>query len=157
MHALAGQLDLRAMSGLRHKMPVTCWLMFVGCLALAGFPFTAGFFSKDTILAAAMTMGTGPNGSTLFLFLAIMGLFTAFLTAFYTFRLWFRVFMGPEHFEMGDEHHGDGHGDDHAHGHDDHGHSGGHAHEPHEMPWWPMNAPLAVLAVGAVLAGLIFG
>ncbi|MEZ6190549.1 MAG: NADH-quinone oxidoreductase subunit L [Phycisphaerales bacterium] len=157
MHALAGQLDLRAMSGLRHKMPVTCWLMFVGCLALAGFPLTAGFFSKDTILAAAMTQGTGPHGSTLFLFLALMGLFTAFLTAFYTFRLWFRVFMGPEHFEMGDEHHGDDHGDAHGHGHDDHGHSGGHAHEPHEMPWWPMNAPLAALAIGAVLAGLVFG
>ena len=148
MHALAGQLDLRAMSGLRHKMPVTCWLMFAGCLALAGFPFTAGFFSKDTILAAAMTQGTGPNGSMLFLLLAILGLITAFLTAFYTFRLWFRVFMGPEHFEMGDDH---GHGDDDGHG-DDHG----HAHEPHEMPWWPMNAPLAILAVGAICAGLFF-
>lgn len=149
MHALAGQLDLRAMSGLRHKMPVTCWLMFAGCLALAGFPFTAGFFSKDTILAAAMSQGTGPSGSWLFLLLAFMGLFTAFLTAFYTFRLWFRVFMGPEHFEMGDEHHGD----DDGHGHDDHG----HAHEPHEMPWWPMNAPLAVLAVGAIFAGMFLG
>ncbi len=147
MHALAGQLDLRAMSGLRHKMPVTCWLMFAGCLALAGFPFTAGFFSKDTILAEAMVRGTGEHGSTLFFWLAIMGLATAFLTAFYTFRLWFRVFMGPEHFEMGDDDHGadDAHGDDH-----------GHAHEPHEMPWWPMNAPLAVLAVGALFAGLIF-
>ncbi len=152
MHALAGQLDLRAMSGLRHKMPVTCWLMFAGCLALAGFPFTAGFFSKDTILAEAMVMGTGDHGSSLYFWLAILGLLTAFLTAFYTFRLWFRVFMGPEHFEMGDDH---GHGDDDAHG-DDHGHahdSGG----PHEMPWWPMNAPLAILAVGAIFAGMFFG
>ena len=148
MHALAGQLDLRAMSGLRHKMPVTCWLMFAGCLALAGFPLTAGFFSKDTILAETLSRGLGENGSSLFLLLAILGLFTAFLTAFYTFRLWFRVFMGPEHFEMGDEHHGE----DDAHGHDDHGHS----HEPHEMPWWPMNAPLAVLAFGALFGGLIF-
>jgi len=149
MHALAGQLDLRAMSGLRHKMPVTCWLMFAGCLALAGFPFTAGFFSKDTILAEAMVRGTGEHGSTLFFGLAIMGLLTAFLTAFYTFRLWFRVFMGPEHFEMGDE---QGHGDDDTHG-DDHG----HAHEPHEMPWWPMNIPLVILAAGALFAGLFFG
>jgi len=146
MHALAGQLDLRAMSGLRHKMPVTCWLMFAGCLALAGFPFTAGFFSKDTILAETLIVGM--EGSTLFYFLAILGLLTAFLTAFYTFRLWFRVFMGPEHYEMGDEH---GHGDDDGHG-DDHG----HAHEPHEMPWWPMNAPLAILAVGAIFAGMFF-
>ena len=145
MHALAGQLDLRAMSGLRHKMPVTCWLMFAGCLALAGFPLTAGFYSKDTILAEAMVMGTGTHASTLYFWLAILGLFTAFLTAFYTFRLWFRVFMGPEHFEMGDEH---GHGDDDAHG---------HAHEPHEMPWWPMNIPLVVLAAGAIFAGMFFG
>ena len=150
MHALAGQLDLRSMSGLRHKMPVTCWLMFVGCLALAGFPFTAGFYSKDTILAETIILGTGDHGSPLYFWLAILGLITAFLTAFYTFRLWFRVFMGPEHYEMGDEHHGDD--DGHGHG-DDHGH---HAHEPHEMPWWPMNAPLAVLAVGAIFAGMFF-
>lgn len=149
MHALAGQLDLRAMSGLRHKMPVTCWLMFAGCLALAGFPFTAGFFSKDTILAAAMTQGTGPHGSWLFLLLAIMGLFTAFLTAFYTFRLWFRVFMGPEHFEMGDDH---GHAPE---GDDEHGDDHGHAHEPHEMPFWPMNFPLTILAAGAIFAGML--
>ncbi len=152
MHALAGQLDLRAMSGLRKKMPVTCWLMFAGCLALAGFPFTAGFFSKDTILAEAMVRGTGEHGSTLFFWLALMGLLTAFLTAFYTFRLWFRVFMGPEHFEMGDDHGHAPEGDDDAHG-DDHG----HAHEPHEMPWWPMNIPLAILAAGALFAGLFFG
>ncbi len=146
MHALAGQLDLRAMSGLRHKMPVTCWLMFIGCLALAGFPLTAGFFSKDIILEYTLLMGVGDHGSWLYLILGFMGLLTAFLTAFYTFRLWFRVFMGPEHFEMGDEHHGD----------DDHGDDHGHAHEPHEMPWWPMNAPLVVLAVGALTAGLLF-
>ena len=150
MHALAGQLDLRAMSGLRHKMPVTCWLMFAGCLALAGFPFTAGFYSKDTILAETLIVGMEGNG--LYTLLALLGLLTAFLTAFYTFRLWFRVFMGPEHFEMGDEHHAP-EGDDDGHGHgDDHG----HAHEPHEMPWWPMNAPLAVLAVGAIFAGIFF-
>ncbi len=152
MHALAGQLDLRAMSGLRHKMPVTCWLMFAGCLALAGFPFTAGFYSKDEILAAALGKGIGDHGTWLFFFLALTGLFTAFLTAFYTFRLWFRVFMGPEHFEMGDEHHAP-EGDDDGHGHDDHGH---HAHEPHEMPFWPMNAPLVVLAAGALFAGVSF-
>ncbi len=149
MHALAGQLDLRKMSGLREKMPVTCWLMFVGCLALAGFPLTAGFFSKDLILADALAMGTGEHGRPLFLILALLGLVTAFLTAYYTFRLWFRVFLGPVHFEMGDEHHGD----EVAHGHDEQGH--GH-HEPHEMPFWPMNAPLIVLAAGAIFAGLAF-
>ncbi len=150
MHALAGQLDLRKMSGLRHKMPVTCWLMFLGCLALAGFPFTAGFFSKDMILADVMSKAYAPGGggdhqghlhltTNLFFWLAMLGLFTAFLTAYYTFRLWFRVFMGPEHYVMGEEHHaeeeehGERHGERHGgtearrhEGEDNHGH-GAHA------------------------------
>ena len=157
MHALAGQLDLRKMSGLRHKMPVTCWLMFAGCLALAGVPFTAGFFSKDTILTDAMIASP---------VLGLIGVATALLTAFYTFRLWFRVFWGPEQYEMGDEHHGysptehpwifedDAHGHDDAHG-DDHGHDDHAHHEPHEMPW-AMNGPLLILAVGAIAAGFMF-
>jgi NADH-quinone oxidoreductase subunit L len=172
MHACAGQLDMRKLSGLKGKMPVTCWLMFVGCLALAGFPLTAGFFSKDAILAATLEAGIGESGrsgggSMLFVLLAVLGLFTALLTAFYTFRLWFRVFLGPEQFEMGDE--GHAHGDEGAatsvaaHGepnpHDD---ANAHAtiaverhHEPHEMPWL-MNGPLVVLAVGSVVAGFAF-
>ncbi len=190
MHALAGQLDLRKMSGLRKKMPVTCWLMFVGCLALAGFPLTAGFFSKDLILGDVMARAyvTGADGHhhlslNLYFFLAILGLFTAFLTAFYTFRLWFRVFMGEEKYEMGQEH---GHEESHeplavshepkagshqlsavSHQHADHGHNPKseipnpkseitivHHHEPHEMPWL-MNAPLVVLAIGAIAAGFL--
>ena len=179
MHALAGQLDLRKMSGLRHKMPVTCWLMFLGCLALAGFPFTAGFFSKDMILADVMSKAYVDHDghlhltTNLYFWLALLGLFTAFLTAYYTFRLWFRVFMGPEHYVMGEENHAaeehgahdahaapasaaHDHGHDHshdAHAHDDHA-AHGHAHAPHEMPWL-MNAPLLVLAVGAVAAGFL--
>ncbi|MEO1236563.1 MAG: NADH-quinone oxidoreductase subunit L [Planctomycetota bacterium] len=143
MHALAGQLDIRTMGGLRRKMPVTCGLMFVGCLSLAGFPFiTSGFWSKDLILGDALAAGLD---RPLFLWVTLLGVVTAFLTAFYTFRLWFTVFMGPERFEMGDEHH---HPEDdgHAEEADDH-------HEPHEMPWLPMNAPLVVLAVGAVIFG----
>ena len=139
MHAMAGQLDLRKMSGLRHKMPVTCWLMFIGCLALAGVPPLAGFWSKDMILADALahpTLG----------FLGVIGLAVALLTAFYTFRLWFRVFWGPAKWEMGNEHHG--YEVEEGHGHDDHGH-----HEPHEMPWL-MNTPLLVLAAGAILVGM---
>lgn len=149
MHAMAGQLDFRKMGGLRKKMPVTCWLMFIGCLALAGFPLTAGFYSKDLILGDAMAKGMGDH-STWLTILAWSGLFTAFMTAYYTFRLWFRVFCGPEQLVMGDDQHGDedAHGDDH--GHDDH-----HAHEPHEMPFWQMNAPLCVLAVGAIAGGFL--
>ncbi len=155
MHAMTGQLDMRNMGGLRKKMPVTCWLMFIGCLALAGFPLTAGFFSKDLILGDAMAKGiTDHNGWIQIL--AWSGIFTAFMTAYYTFRLWFRVFCGPEHYVMGDDHHGDddhGHGDDHGHAHgshDDH-----HHHAPHEMPFARMNLPLCFLAVGAIAGGFL--
>ncbi len=135
MHALAGQLDLRKMSGLGRKMPITAILMLCGCVALAGVPFTSGFWSKDEILYNAIN--TYP-------LLGFLGLATALLTAFYTFRLWFRVFMGPTEYEMGREHHGyemDHAPDDHHHG-------------PHEMPWL-MNGPLVVLALGALLIGWI--
>lgn len=153
MHALAGQLDIRTMSGLRHKMPVTCWLMFVGCLSLAGFPFiTSGFWSKDLILGDALAFGLDHH--PIYLVVTLLGVVTAFLTAFYTFRLWFTVFMGEERFEMGDEHH---------HGDSDHEDDPERAkpgdvhppalHEPHEMPWLPMNAPLLVLAIGAIVLG----
>ena len=163
MHALAGQLDIGKMRGMRHKMPITCWLMFAGCLALAGVPLTAGFFSKDLILGDALAYAV-EHQSMLFYALTFLGVVTAFLTAFYTFRLWFTVFMGDERYEMGDEHHvADAVGDDHgaaahteqaAHGGEDAGHDHDHAHEPHEMPWI-MNGPLVVLAVGALLAGLV--
>ncbi len=152
MHALAGQLDLCKMRGLRHKMPVTCWLMFAGCLALAGVPFTAGFFSKDLILGDALAYAVD-HQSMLYFAVTLLGVVTAFLTAFYTFRVWFTVFMGDEHYEMGDDH---GHaGVDDAHNaadedHADHGHDA-----PHEMPFFPMNAPLVLLAAGALGAGLL--
>jgi len=132
--------------------PVTCWLMFAGCLALAGFPFTAGFFSKDLILADTLIKGTsGADFGRLYIILGIAGIVTAFLTAYYTFRLWFRVFMGEERWEMGDDHHA---GED-GHGHDEHGDEHiEHHHEPHEMPWL-MNAPLVILGVGAIAAGFV--
>jgi NADH-quinone oxidoreductase subunit L len=149
MHAMTGQLDLRHMGGLRKKMPVTCWLMFLGCLALAGFPLSAGFYSKDLILGDAMAQGVSQHSAWIQI-LAWSGLLTAFMTAYYTFRLWFRVFWGEEHFVMGDDHHGD----DDAHCHDDHGHDAHAHHAPHEMPW-SMNAPLCFLAVGAVAAGFL--
>ncbi len=159
MHGLAGQLDMRKMSGLRTKMPVTCWLMFVGCLALAGFPFTAGFFSKDMILAAAMDRGLTGQG-TMYTVLGIAGLFTALLTAYYTFRVWFRVFMGPTEYEMGEEHAAvedtptDGNEADPSADTsiDDGNIKVEHHHDAHEMGWL-MNGPLVVLAVGALLAG----
>lgn len=154
MHALTGQLDLRRMSGLRKKMPITCWLMFIGCLALAGVPGTAGFFSKDMILAATLEKGVSEHAA-LYTLLAIVGLGTALLTAYYTFRLWFRVFLGPTEYEMGDEHHG---ADDASHHHVQSAHEDDaavqveHVHDAHEMPWL-MNGPLVVLAIGAIASG----
>ncbi len=152
MHSLAGQLDLRHMSGMRRKMPVTCWLMFAGCLALAGFPFTAGFYSKDTILADTLAKGLNEH-NRLYILLAVVGLVTAFLTAFYTFRLWFRVFMGPTKYDMGDEHaHAHAAQEAHPPGHSDI--TVEHHHDAHEVNWL-MNAPLVVLATGALLAGYL--
>ncbi len=171
MHAMAGQLDLRKMSGLRHKMPVTCWLMFAACLSLAGVPLTSGFFSKDLIIAAvfdrAQMEGTWATGYYL---LGVAALVTAFITASYGFRVWFRVFMGPERYEMGEDSHGapEPQSPDHsetekAQKHDDagHGHAHtadhGHHHAPHEMPLWPMNLPLLVLALGATIGWVFVG
>lgn len=137
MHGFAGQLDIRKLSGLR-KTPgwsIVTWTMLVGCLALAGIPPFSGFFSKDMILAEAFTK-EGPG----FAAVGIIGLFTAFLTAYYTFRLFFRVFSGPEHYEPGEEH-----------GHVEGG--GGHFH-PH-APGPAINFVLIVLAIGALFAGFI--
>ena len=86
MHALAGELDIRKMGGLKDKIPVTFWVFLIGALAIAGFPGLAGFFSKDEIL-----WKTFESGKTLLWALALL---TAGLTAFYIFRLVFSVFFG---------------------------------------------------------------
>lgn len=134
MHGFAGQLDLRRLSGLR-KMKgwkIVSYTMLVGCLCLAGFPFTSGYFSKDAILAEAfVTQGTG------FEFLGWLAIFTACLTAYYTFRVWFRVCAGPVHFEPGDELHGEEPSNFHPH-----------------APRFAINFVLVVIALGALLAAL---
>jgi NADH-quinone oxidoreductase subunit L len=85
MHALGDVIDIRRMGGLRQKMPRTYWTFVVGALALAGFPLTSGFFSKDEILAQAFEFSP---------VLWAAGLLTALLTAFYTFRALFVAFWG---------------------------------------------------------------
>ena len=82
--------DMRAMGGLRRFMPLTYWTFLAGGLALAGFPLTAGFFSKDEILVGAWQAG--------YPVVAIVGWFVAFLTAFYTFRMIFLTFHGAARF-----------------------------------------------------------
>jgi NADH-quinone oxidoreductase subunit L len=88
IHALAGEQDMRRMGGLRALMPMTYWAFLVGALALAGVPPFAGFFSKDSILAAALAHGW--YGQLLW----AAGMVGAFLTGLYTFRMVFVVFSG---------------------------------------------------------------
>jgi NADH-quinone oxidoreductase subunit L len=88
MHALAGELDMQKMGGLRKYMPVTFFTMFVGTLAISGVPLFSGFFSKDEILYKAFS---SEQGSVI---LWAIGLFAALLTAFYMFRLLFLTFFG---------------------------------------------------------------
>ena len=89
MHAMADVLDIRRMGGLARKLPITAVAFAAACLALAGIPGTAGFFSKDQIIAGAFV------GGSLNQALGVVALVTAGLTAFYTFRLFMRVFAGP--------------------------------------------------------------
>ncbi|MGH2788605.1 MAG: NADH-quinone oxidoreductase subunit L [Actinomycetota bacterium] len=87
MHGLAGETDIRKMSGLRKQMPVTGWTFAAGWLAICGIVPFSGFFSKDAILAGAWAQGE--------YVLWTIGVGTALLTAFYMSRLYFRVFEGP--------------------------------------------------------------
>src|SRR5205814_1988535 len=105
MHALAGELDIRKMGGLRKYLPWTFGTMLLAWLAIAGIPPFAGFYSKDAILEAAYERQIG---------IWIIGVITAGLTAFYMSRMFFTVFFGPERYQPAA--HDDGHG--HAgHGH----------------------------------------
>jgi len=83
--------DMREMGGLRKHLPITSLTMLLGALALSGFPGFSGFWSKDEILAVTFEAG---SGNSLFTLLWIAGIGTAFMTAFYTFRLWFMTFAG---------------------------------------------------------------
>ena len=149
MHGFAGQLDLRKLSGLRHMdgWKITAWTMLVGCLCLAGVPGTSGFFSKDAIIAETFVNDHAALGWLL--------LFTAGLTAYYTFRVWFRVCAGPVHYEPGDEKHdaeaAAAHHEEAA-AHDIH-HGGPGGFHPHP-PRFAINFVLVVIAIGAVLAAI---
>jgi NADH-quinone oxidoreductase subunit L len=152
IHALNGEQDMRKMGGLRKRIPITFWTMTMGVFAIAGIPPLAGFFSKDEILYRTFT-SDNPLGKLLW----FVGLLTAGMTSFYMFRLWFKTFFGPEHF--------DEHTDLHHHGAAVHAHSGGHAvmvadpeknhtHDVHESPWI-MLFPLVVLAILSVIGGWV--
>ena len=93
IHAMGGEQDMRKMGGLRKKIPVTFWTMFMATLAIAGAPGFSGFFSKDEILNEAQRVSPVLWG---------LGVLTAGLTAFYMFRLLFLTFFGAQRY---DEHH----------------------------------------------------
>ena len=124
IHGAGGEQDMRFMGNLRARMPWTYLTMVIGSLALAGIPIFAGFFSKDEILAEAVN-----RGYTLFY---VIGIVTAFLTAFYTFRMIFMTFWGEWRGPAEIWH---------------------HVHESART----MVAPLVILAVPTVLAGLFLG
>ena len=146
IHAMHHEQDMRNMGGLRKDIPFTFWMMTIGTLALTGFPFTAGFYSKDAIIEASYAASAHSSAAT---YGFLMTLIAAGLTSFYSWRLVFMTFFGARKGAAQDAHH---HHDDHAH--DDHGHHHGH-HAPHESPL-VMLVPLGALAVGALFAGIAF-
>ena len=137
IHALGGEQDMRRMGGLRQKIPWTFWTMTFATLAIAGLPPFAGFFSKDEILWRASRVNLVYWG---------LGVFTAFLTSFYMFRLWFLTFFGEYRGETAGAGHGAPAGSSHG---DGHGHSG-----VHESPK-VMLVPLMILAVLSLVGGWV--
>ncbi len=125
IHAMSGEQDMRKMGGIRHLVPYTYILMWIGSLSLAGiWPF-AGYYSKDTILEASYAAGTGVG-----MYAYWLGVFVAFITAFYSWRLLFMTFHGKSRADHEVLH---------------------HAHESPPVMLWP----LVVLAIGAVVAGFL--
>ncbi len=139
IHALSGEQDMRVMGGLRKKIPVTFWTMTMAVFAISGLPPLAGFVSKDEILYHAFT-APGPGKLLWF-----VGLFTAFLTSFYMFRLWYLTFFGENRAEKATAH-------AHTPASSHHAEVDEHHHAIHESPWI-MLGPLAILAVLSVIGG----
>ncbi|RMX15616.1 NADH-quinone oxidoreductase subunit L [Vandammella animalimorsus] len=139
--------DMRYMGGLWKYMPITWITSLLGSLALIGTPFFSGFYSKDAIIMAVGASNLPASGLAYWAVLS-----GVFITAFYSFRMYFLVFHGRERYDQ------DPHA--HEHHHDDHGH--GHGAKPHESPW-VVTVPLLLLtipsvAIGAcVLMGFLFG
>ncbi len=126
IHAFKDEQDIRNMGGVRKKLPFTYIFMLLGTLALTGFPFLSGFYSKDAIIEFAYL-----KGSSLGNYAATIGIFTAFLTSIYSWRLFFKAFHGTynnKKIAM---------------------------NETHESPI-VMLIPLVFLGVGAIFSGYVF-
>jgi NADH-quinone oxidoreductase subunit L len=153
--ALHHDQDIRNMGGLRKYMKITHWTFLIGSLALIGTPFFSGFYSKDSIIEAVELSNLPGAG---FAYYAVMA--GVFITAFYTFRMYFLVFHGEERFgKAHHDHHGD-HADEEVSA--DHHHGLAPGHKPHESPW-VVTFPLIMLAIPSVAIGyftiepLLFG
>ena len=126
IHSFKDEQDIRNMGGVWKKLPFTWTLMIIGTLALTGFPFLSGFYSKDAIIEFAYL-----NGNGLGLLAAYVGIFTAFLTAIYSWRLIFKTFHGSyENKKLKIE-------------------------TMHESPY-VMLIPLVILAIGSIFSGFLF-
>ncbi|MCT6718399.1 MULTISPECIES: NADH-quinone oxidoreductase subunit L [Acidovorax] len=132
--------DIRWMGGVRKYMPITWITSLLGSMALIGTPLFSGFYSKDSIIEAVHFSHLPAAGFAHFAVLA-----GVFITAFYSFRMYFLVFHGKERYDQNPDAH---HDDHHGHGHDDH-------HEPHESPW-VVTVPLVLLAIPSVVVGFLF-
>ena len=126
IHAFKDEQDIRNMGGIRKKLPYTYALMLIGTLALTGFPFLSGFYSKDAIIEFAYL-----RGSSLGNYAASIGILTAFLTSIYSWRLFFKTFHGP------------------------YNNKNIPINETHESPF-VMLAPLLLLSIGAIFSGYLF-
>ena len=137
--------DIRNMGGLKKYMPVTWITSLIGSLALIGTPFFAGFYSKDSIIEAVHASHLPGAG---FAYFAVAA--GVFVTALYSFRMYFLVFHGPERFRdkpFPQDSHGDAH--DEANGHGDDAHA-----TPHESPW-VVTLPLVLLAIPSAVIGFL--
>ena len=146
--------DIRNMGGLRKYMPITWITSLVGSLALIGTPFLSGFYSKDSIIEAAQVAYHHGQPGAAFAYYAVLA--GVFITAFYSFRMYFLVFHGEERFgKAHDAHHHDHHGDhDDEEATHDHHHGLAPGQKPHETPW-VVTLPLVLLAIPSMFIGFI--
>src|SRR6476620_2289276 len=135
--------DIRWMGNVRKYMPITWITSLIGSLALIGTPLFAGFYSKDSIIEAVHLSHLPGAG---FAYFAVMA--GVFVTAFYSFRMYFLVFHGKERFDEAPAHEHDAHDEP-----DPHHHAEEH-HVPHESPW-VVTAPLILLAIPSVVIGFM--
>ena len=126
IHAMGDEQDMRKMGGLRQLIPATFFMMFIGTIALTGFPLTAGYYSKDAIIEGAFAAQAAPH-----MFGFVMLVIAAFFTSFYSWRLMFMTFFGQA--RCSNE-------------------TLSHVHESPPV----MLVPLIILSLGALLAGAVF-